>query len=132
VRVQLEAYIGAYHKEAEWISSGYLPTFDEYFENGKVSSGHRIATLQPTFMLDIPFPHHVLQEIDFPSKFNDFACSILRLRGDTRCYQVLLNLLCQIKCKNKVFVYHFSMDFRTFFSFKLNDDYDTATVNAGR
>nr|Q84SM8.1 RecName: Full=Carene synthase, chloroplastic; Short=PaJF67; Short=PaTPS-3car; AltName: Full=(+)-car-3-ene synthase; AltName: Full=3-carene cyclase; Flags: Precursor [Picea abies]AAO73863.1 (+)-3-carene synthase [Picea abies] len=87
VRQALEAYIGAYHKEAEWISSGYLPTFDEYFENGKVSSGHRIATLQPTFMLDIPFPHHVLQEIDFPSKFNDFACSILRLRGDTRCYQ---------------------------------------------
>nr|ADU85930.1 (+)-sabinene synthase [Picea sitchensis] len=86
-RLALEDYIGAYLKEAEWISMVYLPTFEEYFKNGKVSSGHRIATLQPILTLDIPFPHHILQEIDFPSKFNELACSILRLRGDTRCYQ---------------------------------------------
>jgi len=86
-REALEDYLGSYLKEAEWISTGYIPTFEEYLENGKVSSAHRIATLQPILMLDVPFPPHVLQEIDFPSKFNDFACSILRLRGDTRCYQ---------------------------------------------
>ena len=98
--MQLEAYIGAYLKEAEWISTAYLPTFKEYFENGKVSSGHRIAMLQPILTLDIPLPEHILQEIDYPSKLNDYACSILRLRGDTRCYQVLLNLQFQnqIKC----------------------------------
>eukprot|EP00253_Pinus_taeda_P032146 PITA_32146 len=87
VRQALEAYISSYLKEAEWITTGYLPTFQEYFENGKISSGHRIATLQPILTLDIPLPHHILQEIDFPSKFNDYACAILRLRGDTRCYQ---------------------------------------------
>lgn len=87
VRQALEDYIGSYLKEAEWIATGYVPTFQEYFENGKLSSGHRIATLQPILTLSIPFPHHILQEIDFPSKFNDYAASILRLRGDTRCYK---------------------------------------------
>lgn len=86
-RQALEDYLGSYLKEAEWISTGYMPTFEEYLENGKISSGHRIATLQPTLTLDIPFPLHILHEIDFPSKFNDYASSILRLRGDTRCYQ---------------------------------------------
>nr|AAX07264.1 terpinolene synthase [Pseudotsuga menziesii] len=86
-RQAFEDYIDSYLKEAEWISTGYLPTFEEYLENGKVSSAHRVATLQPILTLDIPFPLHIIQEIDFPSKFNDSASSILRLRGDTRCYQ---------------------------------------------
>jgi len=80
-----------------------------------LSSGHRIATLQPILTLDIPFPDHVLQEIDFPSKFDDLACSILRLRGDTRCYKVLDNLVYQIKWKCNMFILHFSIDFRTIF-----------------
>lgn len=86
-RQALEAYVGSYLQEAEWIASGSLPPFDEYLENGKVSSAHRIATLQSTLTLEFPLPEHILQEIDFPSKFNDRAGSILRLRGDTRCYQ---------------------------------------------
>jgi hypothetical protein len=88
VHVQWEAYIDSYMKEAEWISSGCLPTFEEYYENGKVSIGYRISKLQPILTLDIPFPHHILQEIDFPSKFNSLASGILRLIGDTRGYKV--------------------------------------------
>lgn len=83
-----ESYIDSYMKEAKWMSSGFLPTFEEYLDNGKASFGYRIATLQPILTLGIPFPHHILQEIDFPSRLNDLACAILRLRGDTLSYQV--------------------------------------------
>nr|O24475.1 RecName: Full=Pinene synthase, chloroplastic; AltName: Full=(-)-(1S,5S)-pinene synthase; AltName: Full=Agg-pin1; AltName: Full=Beta-geraniolene synthase; Flags: Precursor [Abies grandis]AAB71085.1 pinene synthase [Abies grandis]AIF29188.1 pinene synthase [Expression vector pAPG2]AIF29194.1 pinene synthase [Expression vector pAPG1] len=82
-----EAYIDSYMQEARWIATGYLPSFDEYYENGKVSCGHRISALQPILTMDIPFPDHILKEVDFPSKLNDLACAILRLRGDTRCYK---------------------------------------------
>eukprot|EP00253_Pinus_taeda_P007604 PITA_07604 len=84
---QWEAVFDAFMEEAKWMSSGYIPTFEEYLENGKVSFGYRAATLQPILTLDIPLPLHVLQEIDFPSSFNDAASSILRLRGDVCGYQ---------------------------------------------
>nr|AFJ73560.1 2-methyl-3-buten-2-ol synthase [Pinus pseudostrobus var. apulcensis] len=86
-RNALEVYIDAYMKEAKWIFSGFSPTFEEYLDNGKVSFGYRIGTLQPILTLGIPFPHHILQEIDFPSRLNDVACSILRLKGDIHTYQ---------------------------------------------
>eukprot|EP00253_Pinus_taeda_P009875 PITA_09875 len=82
-----EDYLDSYMQEAKWIATGYLPTFEEYLKNGKFSSGHRISTLQPMVTMDIPFPPHILKEVDFPSNLNDLACAILRLRGDTRCYQ---------------------------------------------
>nr|Q84KL6.1 RecName: Full=(-)-alpha-pinene synthase, chloroplastic; AltName: Full=(+)-(3S:5S)-alpha-pinene synthase; AltName: Full=Synthase I; Flags: Precursor [Pinus taeda]AAO61225.1 (-)-alpha-pinene synthase [Pinus taeda]AIF29190.1 (-)-alpha-pinene synthase [Expression vector pPPG2]AIF29192.1 (-)-alpha-pinene synthase [Expression vector pPPG1] len=82
-----EEYIDAYMQEAKWIASGEVPTFEEYYENGKVSSGHRVSALQPILTTDIPFPEHVLKEVDIPSQLNDLASAILRLRGDTRCYQ---------------------------------------------
>lgn len=87
VCVQWEDYLDSYMQEAKWIATGYLPTFKEYLENGKVSSGHRISALQPMLTMGIPFPPHILKEVDFPSKLNDLACAILRLRGDTRCYK---------------------------------------------
>jgi hypothetical protein len=89
VPMKLEAYIDSYMKEAKWISSGFLPTFEEYLDNGKVSFGYRIGTLQPILMLGIPFPHHILQELDFPSRLNDLSSSVLRLKGDIHSYQVL-------------------------------------------
>jgi len=82
-----EAVFDAFLEEAKWISSGYIPTFEEYLENGKVSFGYRAATLQPILTLDVPLPLHILQEIDFPSRFNDLAASILRLRGDVCGYK---------------------------------------------
>jgi len=87
VRGAWEAHLDSYLKEAKWISSGYLPSFEEYLDNAKISSGFRTSILQPILALGDPLPHHILQEIDFPSKFNDFASAILRLKGDTRCYK---------------------------------------------
>eukprot|EP00253_Pinus_taeda_P016335 PITA_16335 len=37
-----EVYLDSYMQESKWIATGYLPTFEEYLENGKVSSGHRV------------------------------------------------------------------------------------------
>jgi hypothetical protein len=88
VHVQWEASIDSAMKEAEWISSGFLPTFEEYYENGKVSFGYHIATLQPILTLDIPLPHYIIQEIGFSSRFSSLACGILRLKSDTRSYEV--------------------------------------------
>nr|Q20HU7.1 RecName: Full=(-)-limonene synthase, chloroplastic; Short=PsTPS-Lim; Flags: Precursor [Picea sitchensis]ABA86248.1 (-)-limonene synthase [Picea sitchensis] len=82
-----EIYLDSYIQEAKWIASGYLPTFQEYFENGKISSAYRAAALTPILTLDVPLPEYILKGIDFPSRFNDLASSFLRLRGDTRCYK---------------------------------------------
>ena len=87
--MQWEAYFDSYMEEAKWISTGSLPTFEEYYQNGKVSSAYRVATLQPVLTLDVELPDCILKGIDFPSRFNDLASSFLRLRGDTRCYKVL-------------------------------------------
>lgn len=87
VRKSWETFIDAYMQEAKWISSGYLPTFDEYLENGRVSFGSRITTLEPMLTLGFPLPPRILQEIDFPSKLNELICAILRLKGDTQCYK---------------------------------------------
>nr|UMW72399.1 putative (+)-alpha pinene synthase [Pinus nigra subsp. laricio]UMW72406.1 putative (+)-alpha pinene synthase [Pinus nigra subsp. laricio] len=87
VRQAWEPYLDSYIKEAKWISSGYLPTFQEYMDNGKISFGFRIITLQPILTLGEALPLHILHEIDFPSNFNDLMCVLLRLRGDTRSYK---------------------------------------------
>eukprot|EP00253_Pinus_taeda_P033672 PITA_33672 len=87
VQKSWEALIDAHMQEAKWISSGYLPTFEEYLENGKVSFGSRLTTLEPMLTLGFPLPPRILQEIDFPSNFNELICAILRLRGDTQCYK---------------------------------------------
>nr|O24474.1 RecName: Full=Myrcene synthase, chloroplastic; AltName: Full=Aggmyr; Flags: Precursor [Abies grandis]AAB71084.1 myrcene synthase [Abies grandis] len=87
VRKAWEAYFDSYMEEAKWISNGYLPMFEEYHENGKVSSAYRVATLQPILTLNAWLPDYILKGIDFPSRFNDLASSFLRLRGDTRCYK---------------------------------------------
>jgi hypothetical protein len=77
--VEWEPLFDAFLEESKWILSGYLLTFEEYLDNEKVSFGYRATTLQPILTLDIPLPLHILQEIDFPSRFNDLASSILRL-----------------------------------------------------
>eukprot|EP00253_Pinus_taeda_P029734 PITA_29734 len=69
------------------IQHGYLPTFEEYCKNGKVSFGYTIIQLQLTLTLDIPLPYHNLQEIGFPSTFSSLASGILRLKSDTRGYK---------------------------------------------
>ncbi|GLJ09983.1 hypothetical protein SUGI_0119630 [Cryptomeria japonica] len=73
--------------EATWIDTGYIPSLEEYLENGKVSFGYRVVTLQPLLSLDVPINDAIIKEIDYPSKFNDLLCLTLRLRGDTKTFK---------------------------------------------
>nr|C3RSF5.1 RecName: Full=Alpha pinene synthase, chloroplastic; Short=Cf-Pin; Flags: Precursor [Chamaecyparis formosensis]ABW80964.1 alpha pinene synthase [Chamaecyparis formosensis] len=82
-----EVYIDAYMKEAEWLATGYMPSLEEYLENGKVSAGSRVVTLQPILSLDVPLSDDILKEIDYPSRFDELLCLTLRLRGDTRTFK---------------------------------------------
>ncbi|GLJ35266.1 hypothetical protein SUGI_0709710 [Cryptomeria japonica] len=82
-----EVYIDAYMKEAEWLAMGYTPSLEEYLENGKVSAGSRVLTLQPVLTLDAPLSDEILKEIDYPSRFDELLCLTLRLRGDTRTFK---------------------------------------------
>ncbi|XP_059071112.1 alpha pinene synthase, chloroplastic-like [Cryptomeria japonica] len=82
-----EVYIDAYMKEAEWLAMGYTPSLEEYLENGKVSAGSRVVTLQPVLTLDAPLSDEILKEIDYPSRFDELLGLTLRLRGDTRTFK---------------------------------------------
>lgn len=83
-----EAIIDAHMQEARWIASGYIPTFEEYLKNSKITSGLHIAIL-PILTMDIILPDDIsLQEIDIPSRFHHLASSIGRLRGDMNAYKI--------------------------------------------
>ncbi|GLJ35267.1 hypothetical protein SUGI_0709720 [Cryptomeria japonica] len=82
-----EVYIDSYMQEAEWLAAGYIPSLEEYLENGKVSAGSRVVTLQPILSLDVPLSNDILKEIDYPSRFDELLCLTLRLRGDTRTFK---------------------------------------------
>ncbi|GLJ09968.1 hypothetical protein SUGI_0119290 [Cryptomeria japonica] len=83
-----EVYIDSYMQEAKWLVEGYIPTLEEYLENGKVSSGSRVVTLQPVLAIDAILPENILPEIDYPSKFDELLCLTLRVKGDTRTFEV--------------------------------------------
>ncbi|XP_059069304.1 alpha pinene synthase, chloroplastic-like [Cryptomeria japonica] len=82
-----EICIDSFMVEATWIDTGYIPSLEEYLENGKVSFGYRVVTLQPLLSLDVPINDAIIKEIDYPSKFNDLLCLTLRLRGDTKTFK---------------------------------------------
>ncbi|GLJ09985.1 hypothetical protein SUGI_0119650 [Cryptomeria japonica] len=82
-----EICIDSFMVEATWIATGYIPSLEEYLENGKVSFGYRVVTLQPLLSLDVPIDDDIIKEIDYPSKFNDLLCLTLRLRGDTKTFK---------------------------------------------
>ncbi|GLJ10690.1 hypothetical protein SUGI_0133180 [Cryptomeria japonica] len=88
VRKAWDVYIDAYFQEAEWLAMGYIPSLEEYLENGKVSFGARVVTLQPILSLDVPISNDVIKEIDYPSRFNELLCLTLRLRGDTKTFKL--------------------------------------------
>ncbi|XP_057872931.2 alpha pinene synthase, chloroplastic-like [Cryptomeria japonica] len=86
-----EAYLNALTKEAQWIVDGYIPSLEEYLENGVPSSAYRVTMLQPILTLDAVLSDDIIQEIDYPSKFNELLCLSLRLKGDTRTFKAEAN-----------------------------------------
>ncbi|KAH9297307.1 hypothetical protein KI387_028989, partial [Taxus chinensis] len=86
-----EVYIDALMQEAEWLHLGYIPTLNEYLENGKVSSGVRNAILPSILTLDGLLPENILHKIDYPSRFDELSGLMLRLKGDTRTFKAEAN-----------------------------------------
>ncbi|KAH9300808.1 hypothetical protein KI387_012391, partial [Taxus chinensis] len=92
------AYINAMMQEAEWIVVGYIPPLKEYLENGKVSSASCIITLQAILTLDALLPENILREIDYPSRFDELAGLVLRLRGDARTFKAEADCVEEASC----------------------------------
>eukprot|EP01018_Ginkgo_biloba_P025704 Gb_31103 [translate_table: standard] len=70
IRRAWEVYIGAYLQEAEWIAEEYVPTMEEYIENGINSVDLGVLTLHCILLLNQPLTDHILREIDMPSRFH--------------------------------------------------------------
>eukprot|EP01018_Ginkgo_biloba_P026063 Gb_09324 [translate_table: standard] len=87
IRRAWEVYIGSYLQEAEWIADEYVPPMEEYIENGIISSGLGVLTLHGILLLNEPLTHHILREIDTPSRFHRLAGLTVRLRGDAMTFR---------------------------------------------
>ncbi|XP_059072447.1 alpha pinene synthase, chloroplastic isoform X1 [Cryptomeria japonica] len=82
-----EAFLDSYMQEAEWLATSYIPTFEEYLENAKISGGARIVILQPLLTLDAVLPDTLLPKIDFPSRFNELLALTFRLSNDINSFK---------------------------------------------
>ena len=70
---QWETIIDAHMEEARWIATNHIPTFEEYLNNSRLTSGLHIAIL-PILTMDVPILDHLpLQEIDISSRFHHLA-----------------------------------------------------------
>ncbi|KAH9297308.1 hypothetical protein KI387_028990, partial [Taxus chinensis] len=87
IRKAWEVYIDSIMQETEWLATGYIPTLNEYLENGKLSSAARIVILPSILTLDGLLPEDTLHKIDYPSRFDELSGLLLRLRGDTRTFK---------------------------------------------
>ncbi|XP_059069286.1 alpha pinene synthase, chloroplastic-like [Cryptomeria japonica] len=91
VKDMWEVYIDSYMQEAKWLVEGYVPSLEEYLDNGKVIGGSRVVTLQPILAVDAILPDNILPEIDYPSKFDELLGLTLRVKGDTRTFEGTVN-----------------------------------------
>nr|QHZ00922.1 terpene synthase 15 [Taiwania cryptomerioides]WBO26430.1 linalool synthase [Taiwania cryptomerioides] len=82
-----EIFLDSHMQEAEWLAADYIPTFDEYLENAKITGGARIVILQPLLTLDALLPDNLLPEIDFPSRFNEISALTFRLSNDIKSFK---------------------------------------------
>eukprot|EP01018_Ginkgo_biloba_P010787 Gb_15698 [translate_table: standard] len=86
-RTVWEDCIGAFLQEAEWTADEHVPTWDTYINNGITSTGQRVVVLNSMFFAGKLLPEHILQQIDFPSKFMELLGLITRLIGDTKSFK---------------------------------------------
>jgi hypothetical protein len=77
-----ERYLESYLQEAEWIATGYVPSFDEYLKNGQASSGMSVLNLIPLLLMGQILPDDILQQIFYPSKIHELLELTVRLKDD--------------------------------------------------
>jgi hypothetical protein len=77
-----ERYLESYLQEAEWIATGYVPSFDEYLKNGQASSGMSVLNLIPILLMGQILPDDILKQIFSPSKIHGLLELTVRLKDD--------------------------------------------------
>lgn len=80
-------YLESYLQEAEWITTGCVPTFNEYIKNAVASSGMCIVNLIPLLLMGQPLPNNILQQIHSPSKIQELSELTIRLMDDLRDFE---------------------------------------------
>lgn len=80
-------YLESYLQEAEWITTGCVPTFKEYIKNAVASSGMCIVNLIPLLLMGQPLPNNILQQIHSPSKIQELSELTNRLVDDLRDFE---------------------------------------------
>eukprot|EP01018_Ginkgo_biloba_P025683 Gb_08211 [translate_table: standard] len=88
IRRAWEAFIGAHLQEAEWIADEYVPTMEEYIDDGIISFGLGLLTLHGMLLWNQPLTDHILREIDMPSRFHRLVGLTARLRGDCKGFRI--------------------------------------------
>jgi len=80
--VQWKNLCKAFLVEANWFSSGKLPSAEEYLENGTVSSGVHIVMVHAFFLLGEGLTEENVQIIDRTPDIISSPATILRLMDD--------------------------------------------------
>lgn len=80
-------FLESYLQEAEWIATGYVPTFNEYIKNAGTSSAMCIINLIPLLLMGQPLPNNILQQIHSPSKIQELSELTIRLIDDIRDFE---------------------------------------------
>ncbi|KAJ7552053.1 hypothetical protein O6H91_06G039800 [Diphasiastrum complanatum] len=87
LRTIWEDLLSAYIVEAEWSERKYVPRFNEYVENAKVSIALGTVMLNSIFFCGEALPDDILQQVDFRSNFMHLVCLTGRLINDTKTFE---------------------------------------------
>eukprot|EP00253_Pinus_taeda_P006805 PITA_06805 len=82
-----ERFVDSSLQDGEWISSGQVPTFNEYIQNAKTTTGMCALNLIPLLLMDQLLPDNILEQIYSPSKFHHLVELTTRLTDDARDFQ---------------------------------------------
>nr|AFE61356.1 copalyl diphosphate synthase [Taiwania cryptomerioides] len=82
-----EIQLASYTKEAKRVQDRYMPSFEEYMENAKVSMGLANTVLTSALFTGELLSDEVLSKLDYDSKFVQLMVSTGRLVCDTKTYQ---------------------------------------------
>lgn len=82
-----ERFVEASLQDAEWITSRHVPTFNEYIQNAKTTTGVCALNLIPLLLMGQLLPDNILEQIYSPSNFHHLAELTCRLTDDARDFQ---------------------------------------------
>nr|WJJ50359.1 diterpene synthase 5 [Cephalotaxus harringtonia] len=82
-----ETQLASYTKEAKWMQDKYVPSFEEYMENAKVSMGMATIVLTSGLFTGELLSDEVLSKMGYESKFLQLMVSTGRLVNDTKTHQ---------------------------------------------